>query len=124
MLCVILAYIACVSVIYLRNVLVRFKRYWSIIGGTGHFELLPTSVGRTMTEGVTLTYSLNISKGKIFADFVVLGVISENFSLEIFRPPYSLIHFRSICKSTKILFLAILLNLKNICPSKYLGYIV
>ena len=29
-------------------------------------------------------YSLNISRGEIFADFAVLGVISENFTLEIF----------------------------------------
>ena len=34
-------------------------------------------------------YSLNISRGKIFADFAVLRVISENFKLEIFRPPYT-----------------------------------
>ena len=33
------------------------------------------------------TGSLNISRGEIFADFAILGVISENFSLEIFRPP-------------------------------------
>ena len=42
--------------------------------------------------------------GKVFA---VLGVISENFSLELVRPPYSyssLIHFGSVCKSAKFLF--------------------
>ena len=36
-------------------------------------------------------YSLNISREKSFADFKVLGVNSENFILEIFRPPYSLV---------------------------------
>ena len=35
---------------------------------------------------------------------MVLGVISKNFSLEMFRPPYSLIHFGSVCKSAKSLF--------------------
>ena len=59
-----------------------------------------------------IPYSLNISRGEIFADFAVLGAISEIFSLEIFRPPYNLIHFESVCKSAKILFLATLLNLE------------
>ena len=63
-----------------------------------------------------LPYNLNISRGKIFADFTVLGDISENFSLEIFRPPYSLIHFGSACKSMKFLFLATLLNLEIFAP--------
>ena len=63
-----------------------------------------------------LPYSLNISRGKFFADFAVLGVISENFTLEIFRPPYSLIHFGSVCKSMKILFLTTLFNLEIIAP--------
>ena len=61
---------------------------------------------------LSIPYSLNISRGKIFADFAVLGVISENFTPEIFRPPYSLIHFGSVCKSVKILFLATFLNLE------------
>ena len=39
----------------------------------------------------------------MFADFTVLGV-SKNFTFEIFRPPYSLIHFGSVCKSAKFLF--------------------
>ena len=47
-------------------------------------------------------YSLNILRGKIFADFAVLSVISKKFTLEIFRSPYSLIHFGSVCKSAKI----------------------
>ena len=33
-------------------------------------------------------YSLNILRGKIFADFAVLSVISKKFTLEIFRSPY------------------------------------
>ena len=53
---------------------------------------------------------------KIFADFTVLGVISKNFTLKIFRPPYSLIHFGSVCKSVKNLFLATLLNLEIFAP--------
>ena len=61
-------------------------------------------------------YSLNILRGKSFDDFAVLGVVSKNFSLEIFRPLYSLIHFGSICKSMKILFLATLLNLEIFAP--------
>ena len=65
----------------------------------------------TCFKQVLIPYSLNILRGKIFADFVVLGVISENFILEIFIPPYSLIHFGSVCKSAKNLFLATLLNL-------------
>ena len=44
-LCVILGYIAHVSVIYVRIVLVGFKR---VFRGTGHFGPLPTSVGRTL----------------------------------------------------------------------------
>ena len=56
--------------------------------------------------------SLNISREKIFADFVILGVISENFIIEIFRLPYSLIHFGSVCKSTKKIFFETLLNLE------------
>ena len=52
-----------------------------------------------------LLYSLSISREESFADFTVLRVISENFILEIFRPPFSLIHFGSACKSSKILFL-------------------
>ena len=36
---------------------------------------------------VYVPYSLNILRGKIFADFAVLGVISENLILEIFRLP-------------------------------------
>ena len=34
----------------------------------------------------SIPYSLNISREKISAGFAVLRVISENFSLEIFRP--------------------------------------
>ena len=36
-------------------------------------------------------HSLNISRGEIFADFAVWEIISKNFILEIFSPPYSLI---------------------------------
>ena len=54
--------------------------------------------------GEKVPYSLNISRGKIYADFAVLGVTNENFILEIFRPPYSLIHFGSVCKSAKNIF--------------------
>ena len=61
-------------------------------------------------------YSVNISRGKIVADFAVLGFISENFTLEIFRPPYSLIHFGSVCKSAKKLFLVTLLSLEIFSP--------
>ena len=58
---------------------------------------------------LNVPYSLNISRGEIFTDFMVLGFISENSTLEIFRPPYSLIHFGSVCKST-------LLNLEIFTP--------
>ena len=63
-----------------------------------------------MATYIDLPYSLNMLRGKIFADFAVLGVISENFR---FRPPYRVIslHFGSVCKSAKFLFLATLLNL-------------
>ena len=61
-------------------------------------------------------YSLNISRGKIFADFAVLGVISENFILEIFRLPYSLIHFGIVRKFAKVLFFTTLLNLEKFAP--------
>ena len=71
-----------------------------------------------------LPYSLIILRGKLFADFVVLRVASKNFILEIFSPPCSPIHFGSVCKSAKVLFLATLLNVEKICPSKYLGYMV
>ena len=47
---------------------------------------------------------------------MVLGVISEIFNLEIFRPPYSPIYLGSVCKSTKFLFLATLLNLEIFVP--------
>ena len=47
-------------------------------------------------------------------NFAVLGVISENLTLEIFRHPYN--YFGSVCKSAKILFLAILLNLEKSAP--------
>ena len=63
-----------------------------------------------------MPYSLNILSGKVFADFVVLGVVIENFTLEIFRPLYSLIHFGSVCQSAKVLFLATLLNLEKFAP--------
>ena len=55
-------------------------------------------------------YNLNILMGKFFANFGVLRVTSENF---ILRPPYNLIHFGSVCKSAKKLFLATLLNLEK-----------
>ena len=69
----------------------------------------------------SISYSLNILRVKIFADFTVT---SKSFILEIFRPPYSLIHFESVCKSAKILFLAtlriilatLLLNIKKFSP--------
>ena len=54
--------------------------------------------------GLYKPYSLNISSRKIFADFAVLDILSEHFTLEIFRPPYSLIRFGNVCKSAKILF--------------------
>ena len=63
-----------------------------------------------------IPYSLNIFRGKHFTDFTILGVISENFTLEIFTPPYSLVHFGSVCKSANFLFLATLLNLKLFSP--------
>ena len=68
-----------------------------------------------------LPYSLNISRGEIFADFTVLRVISKNLSLETFRPPYSLIHCLQIHENF------IFSNTgqpRNIFPSKYLGYTV
>ena len=67
---------------------------------------------------ILVLYSLNILR-KIFADFMVLGVTSENFIHEIFRPPYSLIHCGSVCKSVKILFLAKLLNLEKFALRLY-----
>ena len=42
-----------VSVIYVRIVLVGFKRYWSLFRGTGRFEPLLTSVGRTLVTRAT-----------------------------------------------------------------------
>ena len=69
----------------------------------------------TASSGCTTAIKI-FQGGEGFADFVVLEVISENFILEIFRPPYSLIHFGSICKPTKILFLAALLNLEIFVP--------
>ena len=63
-----------------------------------------------------MVHSLNISRGKIFADFVVLEDTTKNFTLKYFRPPYSVIHFRSVCKCMKIFFLGILLNLEKFTP--------
>ena len=39
---------------------------------------------QTLPKCSRLLYSLNILRGEIFAEFAVLGVTSENFTLEIF----------------------------------------
>ena len=70
MLCVILGYIACVSVIYVRIVLVGFKRVLVGFRGTGHIEPLPTGVGRTLT---TISWShekaMQYSKQKLLRHY-------------------------------------------------------
>ena len=70
---------------------------------------------------LVLPYSLNILRGKflLILQFWVLSV--KIFTLEIFRPPYRVIHFGSVCKSTKFLFLATLLNLEIFAPLRLYG---
>ena len=75
-------------------------------------------------------YSLNISRGKIFT---VLGVISENFSLEIFRPPYMYLQIRESFIVATLLNLGIfrvlwafeVVHFKNIvnCPLSISNYL-
>ena len=45
---------------------------------------------------IMLSKKKNVSRAEIFADFAVLGVVSENFSFELFRPPYILRVFANL----------------------------
>ena len=60
-----------------------------------------------------------LEKCLLILQFWVLS--AKNLPLKIFRPPCSLIHFGSVCKSVKFYFSNIA-QPRKICPLKYLGY--